>query len=377
MNQLSGPLATIAVLLLLGFVDDVLDVRWRYKILLSAFGVIPLLLSYDGSVSIVVPPLVAQYWRLPAWTTPTTDICFRPYAPSSLHSFFEEEHRHTIGSFLVMLWQYSQSEVTRLTQLAGTLTQGSSGWTTMRDYVGQHYLCRVPNSATGIDGIMVYLGPLYLLYILCICIFCSNSINILAGINGLEVGQSTIVAVACIVYNVLQLRFTSVTTPSGEWSYIERDLSPDHPIRALLLLFPFVGVSLALYAFNKYPAQVFVGDSYTYFAGTVLAVAAVTGVYSKTLMLFFIPQLINFILSLPQLFGIVPCPRHRVPTWSPVTGKLSNSHNYTLLNAILYVTGDLTERRLCQIVLLFQVVCCVFGFVIRYAAAALFFDMVL
>lgn len=61
------------------------------------------------------------------------------------------------------------------------------------------------------------------------------------------------------------------------------------------------------------PSQVFVGDTFTYFAGMALAVAGILGHFSETLLLFFIPQIINFVYSLPQLFKIVPCPRHRLP----------------------------------------------------------------
>ena len=43
------------------------------------------------------------------------------------------------------------------------------------------------------------------------------------------------------------------------------------------------------------------------------AVVGIQAHFSKTLLLFFIPQIFNFILSCPQLFGLVPCPRHRVP----------------------------------------------------------------
>ena len=43
------------------------------------------------------------------------------------------------------------------------------------------------------------------------------------------------------------------------------------------------------------------------------AVVGILGHFSKTLLLFFIPQLINFVYSLPQLVGIVECPRHRLP----------------------------------------------------------------
>lgn len=65
----------------------------------------------------------------------------------------------------------------------------------------------------------------------------------------------------------------------------------------------------------RYPSQVFVGDSYTYFAGMTLAVAGILGRFSKTLMLFFIPELINFLLSIPQLLNIIPCPQHRLPMY--------------------------------------------------------------
>lgn len=59
--------------------------------------------------------------------------------------------------------------------------------------------------------------------------------------------------------------------------------------------------------------QVFVGDTFTYFAGMALAVAGILGHFSETLLFFFIPQIFNFVYSLPQLFKIVPCPRHRLP----------------------------------------------------------------
>lgn len=59
--------------------------------------------------------------------------------------------------------------------------------------------------------------------------------------------------------------------------------------------------------------QVFVGDTFTYFSGMALAVAGILGHFSETLLFFFIPQIINFVYSLPQLLKIVPCPRHRLP----------------------------------------------------------------
>ena len=63
----------------------------------------------------------------------------------------------------------------------------------------------------------------------------------------------------------------------------------------------------------RYPSQVFVGDTFCYFAGMTFAVVGILGHFSKTMLLFFIPQVVNFVYSLPQLFRFIPCPRHRLP----------------------------------------------------------------
>ena len=47
------------------------------------------------------------------------------------------------------------------------------------------------------------------------------------------------------------------------------------------------------------------------------AVVGILGHFSKTVLLFFIPQLFNSAYSVPQLFGIIPCPRHRLPRFRP------------------------------------------------------------
>jgi len=88
------------------------------------------------------------------------------------------------------------------------------------------------------------------------------------------------------------------------------------------LMLPFFAVSLALFLRNRYPAQVFVGDTYCYFAGMTFAVVGILGHFSKTLLLFFIPQIFNFLYSCPQLFRCVPCPRHRLPRFDPKDGLL-------------------------------------------------------
>lgn len=52
------------------------------------------------------------------------------------------------------------------------------------------------------------------------------------------------------------------------------------------------------------------------------AVVGILGHFSKTLLALFVPQVANFVYSTPQLFGLVPCPRHRLPRLDPATGTL-------------------------------------------------------
>jgi len=57
----NAALASIHFLLLLGFVDDVLDVPWRVKLVLPSFAALPLLMAYVGHTTIVIPkPLISK-----------------------------------------------------------------------------------------------------------------------------------------------------------------------------------------------------------------------------------------------------------------------------------------------------------------------------
>lgn len=78
---------------------------------------------------------------------------------------------------------------------------------------------------------------------------------------------------------------------------------------------------------HRYPARAFPGDTLCYVTGMAFSVVGIQGHFSKTLLLFFLPQIFNFILSCPQLFGLVPCPRHRVPRFVPtIQSTMSLSH---------------------------------------------------
>ena len=152
-----------------------------------------------------------------------------------------------------------------------------------------------------------------------------------------------------------------------------------------MFIIPFLSTTLGLLHHNWYPSRVFVGDTYCYYAGMTFAVVGILGHFSKTLLFFFVPQILNFVYSLPQLLKFVPCPRHRLPKFNPATSLVECSRitdcdtsraNFTLINLMLEIFGPMKERHLVLILLAFQVFCCTVAFVIRFYIAYLVYDNV-
>ncbi|NWV94030.1 GPT acetylglucosaminephosphotransferase, partial [Machaerirhynchus nigripectus] len=333
--ELIGSLLAICCMIFLGFADDVLNLRWRHKLLLPTMASLPLLMVYFtnfGNTTIVVP---------------------KPF----------------------------------------------------RVLLGMH----------------LDLGILYYVYMGMLAVFCTNAINILAGINGIEAGQSLVIAASIIVFNIVEL--------NGDY----RD---DH-IFSLYFMIPFFFTTLGLFYHNWYPSRVFVGDTFCYFAGMTFAVVGILGHFSKTMLLFFIPQVLNFLYSLPQLFHVIPCPRHRLPSIMHMLGvqqegvssapfegldsssslrKLEMSYskfktkslsalgtnilkvvkilhlvdvrsgtdedgeytecnNMTLINFVIKLIGPTHERNLTLLLLLIQVLGSTIAFSIRYQLVRLFYDV--
>jgi UDP-N-acetylglucosamine--dolichyl-phosphate N-acetylglucosaminephosphotransferase len=202
--EYNASLLSICFMSFLGFSDDMLDLKWRYKLVLPMIASFPLIFAYTGSTSILLPKFMTAL----------------------------------LGSNLLNL------------------------------------------------------GFVFRIYMSMLAVFCTNSINIYAGINGLEVGQSLIIGISIIFYNLIELTSGHVQVS----------------LFSLSLMIPFVMTSFALFLFNKYPSYCFIGDTYCYFAGMTFACAGILGHYSKTLLLFFIPQILNFLFSLPQVnFFNVSC----------------------------------------------------------------------
>ncbi|CAI0406783.1 unnamed protein product [Linum tenue] len=221
--EYNAALACICFMTLLGFVDDVLDIPWRVKLLLPSFAALPLLMAYAGHTTILIPKPLTQY--------------------------------------------------------------------------------------VGVD---------------------------------------------ILVHNIMQIGAS-----------IDPEKQQAHAF-SIYLVQPLLATSLALLSYNWYPSSVFVGDTYTYFAGMTMAVVGILGHFSETLLIFFLPQVINFLLSLPQLAGIVHCPRHRLPRFDPDTGLLTGTKDGTVVNVYLRFFGKKKENSLCIHLLLVQAVGCGFCFFLRY-----------
>jgi UDP-N-acetylglucosamine--dolichyl-phosphate N-acetylglucosaminephosphotransferase len=219
-------------------------------------------------------------------------------------------------------------------------------------------------------GAVLELFKFYLVYVICLSIFCTNAINIYAGINGLEVGQSIVAACGIVWMNLSELSMSSSSTSSTTTSTNKNN---DNHIFSLLVMIPFILTSLSLLKHNWYPARVFIGDTYPYYAGMTFAATAILGHYSRTLLLLLIPQLLNWLYSLPQLFGYVPCPRHRLPRVNQQTlllepstvAERSEQPNMTLICLALRICGPMSERSLTITLLIFQAICTIIGLMIR------------
>jgi UDP-N-acetylglucosamine--dolichyl-phosphate N-acetylglucosaminephosphotransferase len=306
----NSALFSICFMVFLGFTDDTLDLKWRYKLILPTVASLPLLVAYSGPTAVIVP---------------------RPFQALLMR-----------GDSLTLLGQALDCFVT-----VDTKAQGS----------------------------IVELGALFLLYMGLLSVFCTNAINIYAGINGLECGQAYIIACSILFFKLFELQ--------GQH---DESMSEEHMF-SLSLIAPFLATSLALLRHNWFPASVFVGDTYCYFAGMTFAVVGIHGHFSKTLLLLFIPQILNFVYSLPQLLKLVPCPRHRLPRVDPRTRLLAASAfpcgrrqfrwlkarpddeecpNLTLICALLRVTGPLSEEHTCVALLALQAMTSCVAFFVRY-----------
>lgn len=303
----NSALFSICFMIFLGFTDDTLDLKWRYKLILPTIASLPLLSAYSGSTAVFIPKEFRFFLMFDGQLT-------------------------GLGSLVDMIATVDKEAL----------------------------------------GAIIELDYLFLIFMGLLSVFCTNAINIYAGINGLECGQSYIIACSILFFKLYDISI-------GNYS--------DNQMFSVLMIMPFIGTVLGLLRHNWYPADVFVGDTFCYFAGMTFAVVGIHGHFSKTLLLLFLPQIFNFIYSIPQLFKIIPCPRHRLPKIDLMTGLMRTSTfpcktneykrykmyrndiecpNCTLICLVLRIFGPMKEKNLCIVLLIIQTLCSFLAFYIRY-----------
>ncbi|KAJ3066163.1 tunicamycin resistance protein, partial [Podochytrium sp. JEL0797] len=274
--QYLAGLLSLFSMLFLGFVDDVVDIKWRVKIWMPLIACIPLLLVY------------------------------------------------------------------------------------MVTYNVTHIVVPIPFRGLFGLGNIVDLGVLYYGYMAALCIFATNAINIIAGLNGVEGIQCLVIACAILVNSFYQVSIARFET------------TKEAHLMAIYFLLPFVGVTVGYLRHNWFPARCFGGDTYVYFAGMTFAVVGILGRFTKTVLLFMFPQIFNFLYSCPQLFGLNEKTGNVEPTrvsllhTKPLgqamirllellflvdverdakTGRMVSCNNLTLINLLLVKFGPTTEAQ--------------------------------
>ena len=139
-------------MILLGFADCVLNLKWRYKLIMPFFASVPLMVCYNGPTTVLVPSFLRNILSSPI------DV----------------------------------------------------GW-------------------------------IYRVYMMMYGIFTSNAINIYAGVNGIEVGQSIIIGCGVALFNALELNRLPIDQTDERFGHIF----------SLYLILPFIGASIALFEKNK------------------------------------------------------------------------------------------------------------------------------
>ena len=166
----------------------------------------------------------------------------------------------------------------------------------------------------------VSLGILYPLIIVPIgVVAASNLTNMLAGLNGLEIGMGAIAVSSLIVSAWI----------SGKWT-------------CMLILTPMLGALLAFLRYNVYPSQVFPGNSGTYLIGAVIAAAVILGDMEMIGVIALLPYIAEFFIKAGTSFqGESYGTLNRDGTLSP-----TNPNHVESLTHLIMRLGKSTEKEI-------------------------------
>ncbi len=119
-------------------------------------------------------------------------------------------------------------------------------------------------------------------------IFASNAFNLVESGNGMAAGGGLITSLAMFIYSVY----------FGTY------------IGALLSIVLFASI-LGFFVYNKYPARILSGDSFTYAVGTGLVSAMILGNMESFGIIIFLPWIIEFLLHARRKFKVTTLGKRR------------------------------------------------------------------
>lgn len=208
-------------MILLGFADDVLNLRWRHKLLLPTIASLPLLMVYYVNFNL---------------TTVIMPNFIRGLVGTSLNigtERFKMDWWRRLGNIRTII-----ANRCRTTLVNTDIIFEVSNF--IRNSLSTSSIYSLSWKQSPILLIRKWLFPGFLYYVFMgmLAVFCTNAINILAGINGLEVGQSIVIASSIILFNFIEMLNEKLNKQQSH-------------VFSLYFMLPYLATSLALWIHNK------------------------------------------------------------------------------------------------------------------------------
>jgi UDP-N-acetylglucosamine--dolichyl-phosphate N-acetylglucosaminephosphotransferase len=154
-------------------------------------------------------------------------------------------------------------------------------------------------------------GILYPLIIIPLAVvFAANAFNLLGGFDGISAGSGLIASLGMLLYSLIFGTYTG----------------------ALVSGIIFAAI-LAFLLFNRYPASLVGGDSFTYFVGGALVSAMIIGHMEAFGVVVFTPFIIEFLLHARRKFNVTDLGKRRSDgTFEAPYGKKIYSWTHIIMN---------------------------------------------
>jgi UDP-N-acetylglucosamine--dolichyl-phosphate N-acetylglucosaminephosphotransferase len=157
----------------------------------------------------------------------------------------------------------------------------------------------------------VNFGIFYPLIIIPLAIVCvANAFNLLGGFDAIASGGATLAALALFIYSYF-------------WGTYNGTI-----LSAVLLASVF-----AFLLYDRFPAKILTGDSFTYFFGAAFAATAIIGNMEAFAVIVFIPWIIEAFLHLRRKFNVTDLGKRKSDgTFTPPYGKQIYSWTHIIMN---------------------------------------------